>query len=128
MNFRPSLIYSCRCLDAESLMPAGRPILCEYNRNKADIYVSGCCKDSDMCNERMNLTLAPPKHRTTTKSQRPGKDWSCLLLVPTTVWLHTFTLLSPGTIKSWKSRECAQERVGSGLYLPFYGLFLFLWN
>ena len=58
-------------------MPAGRPILCEYNRNKADIFVSGCCKDSDLCNERMNLTLAPLKqHRTAAKPQKTGKNGS----------------------------------------------------
>jgi hypothetical protein len=62
-------------------MPAGRPILCEYNRNKADIFVSGCCKDADLCNERMNLPLAPLKQqRTATKTQKPGSEISEAIL------------------------------------------------
>lgn len=47
-----------RCLDPKLLQPPGRPILCEYNRNRVDQYISGCCSDADLCNERLPLALA----------------------------------------------------------------------
>lgn len=74
-----SHIYSC--LDANKLNPPGRPLICEYSRSNADNYVNGCCRDGPLCNERLNLTLAPPRHRSTrNKGARPGISYTVTTL------------------------------------------------
>jgi hypothetical protein len=48
-----------RCVDSAFLIPPQRPFVCEYNRRRNHTYVIGCCRDGDLCNERLNLTLSP---------------------------------------------------------------------
>jgi len=47
-----------RCVDRQFLIPPGRPFVCEHNLRRNHTYVNKCCHDRDMCNERLNLTLA----------------------------------------------------------------------
>ena len=51
--------YVFRCIDPDFLIPAGRPLICEYNRHNSHTYISKCCKDKDLCNADLNLKLAP---------------------------------------------------------------------
>ena len=59
LSFVASVIKeSYQCINRENMVPVHRPLVCEYSKRKADVYVGRCCDDSDMCNRGLNLTLS----------------------------------------------------------------------
>jgi len=46
-----------RCIPKAQLLPPGRPLICEYHKGRAHVFMVGCCDSGDLCNLDLELTL-----------------------------------------------------------------------
>jgi len=71
-----------QCLQAEHLVPRGRPFECQNSRQLRDRYVRRCCSLGDHCNANLTLALAAPPG-TSHLATPPATDHTTLYLVIT---------------------------------------------
>lgn len=45
------------CIPKDRLIPKDRPFVCEHSEARSHQFKSSCCKDEDLCNLSLNLTL-----------------------------------------------------------------------
>ena len=69
-----------RCLQADMLEPASRPLLCHSSQAKREEYNVGCCSNEDGCNANLSVPLFLERKQNKTATGK-NKTYICMITV-----------------------------------------------
>ncbi|XP_044732406.1 TGF-beta receptor type-1 isoform X2 [Chrysoperla carnea] len=101
-----------RCLEKSLMLPPSNPIMCQHSTAINDSFVLACCKESDMCNEKLEpkLYVKTVVENGRGNNEKPLEQWQTILVISLPVFL--ICLLTMVGVSLWQQRRVTHHQLG----------------